>query len=84
MPTLVAAKLEGRAAREQAVEGEYHRQPRGQAVKGLQLAILLGGMGGRVPSELAQQREGEAVGGDQFGLQPVVVVARVRPWAQWR
>jgi len=54
--------------------GEAVLEPADEAVKGLEFAVLLGGVGSGVFDELGHDGEGEAVGGHQFGFEDVVVI----------
>ena len=71
MPVILLTEGKGRAPGKQAVQHQQHGQAREpgleacrQAVEGLQLTILFGGVGARVLDELALQGEDQPGGGD--------------------
>src|SRR5881396_3731545 len=84
MPLVIVTELKDGTAGVESVHGETDRQARetlfealGETGESLQFAILLGRIGRWVLDEFAHQREDEAVVGDQFGFQHIVIIERV-------
>jgi hypothetical protein len=68
--------VEGIQQEDEAEAGIAGVELLGEPGEGLEFAVLLGGPRVAVLDELGPEREGEAVGGDELGLQDVVVVER--------
>ncbi len=82
-PVIVVTDLKNRASGEQSIERQTNRQsreplfePSGEPIKSLQFTILFGRIGVRILNELAQEREGEAIRGDELGFQHVMIEGR--------
>jgi len=80
-PTILAAQGEDGSIGEQAVEDKHEGETRkagfealGQAVKGLEFAVLFGDVLPGVLDELAQDAEGKPVGAHELGLEHVMVI----------
>src|SRR5262245_41484134 len=82
-PVIVVTDLKNRASGEQSIERQTDRQsreplfePSGEPIKSLQFTILFGRIGVWILNELAQEREGEAIRGDELGFQHVMIEGR--------